>query len=104
MQNDKKRFTMIDEDFKCLVCGYDVKHLGYTARDHCPNCLSSLHVDNNPGDRSSLCHGILRPIGVDKKKDRFQIIYKCEKCGMIKKNIMADDDNMDLIIKLSVVE
>ena len=29
------------------------------------------------------------------------IIFKCKKCGMIRKNKAAKDDNMDLIIKLS---
>ena len=28
--------------------------------------------------------------------------YKCKKCGAIRKNKSAKDDNMDLIIKLSV--
>ncbi len=97
-----KKFTMIDESFICKVCGEQVNNLGYTARDHCPYCLCSIHVDNNPGDRECNCHGILRPIGIEKaKKDNYKIIYKCDKCGMIKKNIMARDDNMDLIISLS---
>lgn len=99
-----KKFTMIDEDFICLVCGSKVNSLGYTARDHCPNCLCSLHVDNNPGDRLAVCHGILRPVGIEKAKDKFKIVYRCEKCGIIKKNIQANDDSMDLIIKLSVRE
>ena len=43
-----KKFTMKDENFICEVCGSDVKKLGYTARDHCPNCLCSKHVDINP--------------------------------------------------------
>ena len=29
-------------------------------------------------------------------------IYKCDKCGEIKKNIQAIDDNMEEIIKASV--
>ena len=49
---DNKRFKMIDEDYICDVCGDEVKALGYTARDHCPNCLASKHVDINPGDRA----------------------------------------------------
>ena len=96
----EKRFKMIDEPFKCMVCGFDVKPLGYTARDHCPNCLSSRHVDNNPGDRLAGCEGVLKPIGIEKFKDTFKIIYRCEKCGKIKKNIMAKDDNFDLILKI----
>ena len=99
----EKKFKMIDESFICKVCGKEVNNLGYSARDHCPYCLCSIHVDNNPGDRLCNCHGILRPIGIEKaKKANFKIIYKCDKCGIIKKNIMARDDNMDLIISLSI--
>jgi DNA-directed RNA polymerase subunit RPC12/RpoP len=93
---------MIDEKFICENCGSEVSELSYTARDHCPNCLYSKHVDNNPGDRASNCGGILKPIGIEKSsKAGFKIVYKCDKCGMIKKNIMAKDDNMDKIIELS---
>ncbi len=95
-----KKFTMIDESFICENCGKKVEKLGYTARDHCPYCLTSKHVDVNPGDRSSECHGILIPIAIDKKKDRFQIVYQCKKCMQIKRNIVADDDNMNLILDI----
>lgn len=93
---------MIDENFVCENCGAKVNKLGYTARDHCPYCLFSKHVDNFPGDRKSLCFGKLKPIGIEKtKKDNYKIIFKCEKCGEIKKNICAEDDNIDKIIELS---
>lgn len=96
-----KRFTMIDENFVCENCGYHVSKLGVTARDHCPKCLYSKHLDINPGDRLNTCHGLLKPIGIEKFKDSFKIIYKCEKCHETHKNIMAYDDNFDLIIDLS---
>lgn len=95
---------MLDEDFICSNCGYEVKKLGYTARDHCPKCLYSLHVDINPGDRMNECHGFLVPIGIEKYKDTYKIIYKCDRCHQIHKNIMADDDDYDKIIKLSIME
>ncbi|MDD4188039.1 MAG: RNHCP domain-containing protein [Bacilli bacterium] len=99
---DKPKFTMMDDGFICEVCKKEVKSLEYSARNHCPYCLSSKHVDNNPGDRESICHGILNPIGIEKsKKSDYKIIFKCDKCGEYKKNIMALDDNMDLIIELS---
>lgn len=96
-----KQFTMIDEDFKCLNCHQLVNPLGYTARDHCPHCLHSLHVDNNPGDRANNCHGLLKPIKIENFKKTYKIIYQCQTCGIVKKNIMARDDNFDLIIELS---
>jgi len=95
-----KKFTMIDESFFCDVCGKNVEKLGYTARDHCPYCLSSKHVDINPGDRMEDCHGILKPIAIEKFKDSYKIVYRCEKCNKIRKNIMASNDNMDLIIEI----
>ena len=96
-----KRFNMIDEDFICEYCGKEVKKLKYTARDHCPFCLFSKHVDINPGDRRNLCKGLLQPIGIEKYKDTFKILYHCNNCGKEHKNVMALDDNMDLIIDLS---
>lgn len=96
-----KRFTMKDEKFVCENCKHLVNHLGYTARDHCPYCLFSKHVDIMPGDRSNSCCGLLEPIDIEKFKDSYKIIYKCQKCGEIHKNIMARDDNMNIIINIS---
>ena len=98
---DSKKFTMIDEDFTCEVCGNTVKALGYTARDHCNYCLSSKHVDINPGDRNSNCGGVLVPIAVEKgSKDKLKIVYKCNKCGEIKRNVAAVDDDFDKILEI----
>ena len=106
---ESKRFTKIDEGFVCSNCGLKVEPLGrVTCRDHCPRCLCSLHLDENPGDRRSQCGGILRPIRVETDVKRgYMIVYKCEKCGKIKRNRAAHDakvqpDDINLIIKLSV--
>lgn len=96
-------FTVIDEEFVCENCGKKVPKLGYSCRNHCLECLYSKHVDINPGDRQESCHGLLEPIGVElSSKKGYIIISKCKKCGAIRKNKVAEDDNMDLIIKLSV--
>lgn len=97
-----KVFTTKDEGFICENCGYEVDKLHYTSRDHCPKCLYSKHVDITPGDRSNTCQGLLKPIGIEKYRDTYKIIYKCIKCGELHKNIVASDDDMDLIISLSV--
>ena len=34
-------------------------------------------------------------------KISYKIVYKCTKCGDIHKNIMANDDDMNLIIELT---
>jgi len=99
----ERKFTEIDEEFICENCGKTVGKLGYTCRNHCDYCLHSKHVDINPGDRAETCHGLLEPIGIEmSNKKGYVIIYKCKKCGQIRKNKAAKDDNMDLIIKLSV--
>ena len=52
-----KKFVMRDEEFVCQNCGKKVLPLNYTARDHCPYCLYSIHIDINPGDRQNKCQG-----------------------------------------------
>ena len=96
-----KKFNMIDEEFICENCNKKVSKLNYRARDHCNYCLYSKHVDIMPGDRANNCHGLLVPIGIEKYKNTYKIIYKCNKCNKIHKNIMASDDNYDEIIALS---
>ena len=95
-------FTEIDEEFICENCGKKVSKLGYSCRNHCNFCLHSKHVDVNPGDRAEECHGMLEPIGIEKNsKKGYVIVFRCKKCGAIRKNKAAEDDNMDLIIALS---
>ena len=96
-----KKFTMRDENFICENCNSKVEKLNYTARDHCPYCLYSKHVDIMPGDRSNECKGLLKPIAIEKFKDTYKIVYRCEKCNQTHKNIMATDDDMNLIIELT---
>lgn len=92
---------MIDEEFICEQCGAKVDKLKYSARDHCPYCLYSKHVDINPGDRNNTCKGLLKPIDIEKFKNTYKIIYKCKKCGQTHKNIVAIDDDINEIINIS---
>ena len=97
-----RKFTEIDESFVCENCGKQVDKLGYSCRNHCPYWLHSKHVDINPGDRAEQCHGILEPIRAEwNSKKGYVIIFQCKKCGAIRKNKAAEDDNMDLIIELT---
>ena len=98
-----KQFTMRNESFICEHCNKEVSKSSYTARDHCPYCLYSKHVDINPGDRLNTCHGLLKPIGIEKFKDTYKIIYKCEKCHQTHKNITEKDDSIEKIIELSII-
>lgn len=94
-------FTEIDEEFICENCGTKVEKLGYSCRNHCPNCLYSKHVDKNPGDREEECHGMLKPIDIEiNSKKGYVIVFKCIKCGAIRKNKVAEDDNMEEIYRI----
>jgi hypothetical protein len=94
-----KNFTRTIEDFTCENCGFHVVGNGYT--NHCPHCLFSKHVDINPGDRLEACGGMMKPIGVEKTPNGFDVIHKCLKCGVTRKNKAARDDNFDEVLKLS---
>lgn len=96
-----KIFNKLDESFICENCNKNVNSLKYTSRDHCPYCLYSKHVDINPGDRQNPCKGLLKPIDIEKFKNTYKIIYKCEKCNKLHKNIIAIDDDINEIIKIS---
>ena len=95
-----KNFKMIDEKFICDNCKKEINPLNYSARDHCPYCLVSKHVDVNPGDRLSKCQGLMFPVSIDKYRDTYKIVYKCQKCGYIHRNIMARDDDLDMLLKI----
>ena len=68
-------------------------HAGSDHRNHCPNCLSSLHVDEEPGDRASDCGGIMEPVAVwVRKGGEWAIIHRCKRCGKLSSNRVAADD------------
>ena len=94
-----KKFTKNDAGFICVNCGFDVPKMGTSSRDHCTQCLYSLHVDINPGDRANDCGGVLRPVGVRVDGKRGYIIeYKCIKCGAGHNCKAATDDDFDAIL------
>ncbi len=84
------------ETFQCSVCGQTVvpEGAGSEHRNHCPNCLCSLHVDEEPGDRAADCGGIMDPVGVwVRKGGEWAIIHRCRRCGKLSSNRVAADDN-----------
>ncbi len=94
-------FIENNQSFRCAHCQKIVALHPTSSRNHCTFCLTSLHVDESPGDRKNNCLGIMRPIGLEVKSRKTQIIFKCEKCGEVGKNIVAEDDNKELLIELS---
>ena len=84
------------DSFTCKHCGRLVVSAGAGSghRNHCPNCLTSLHLDVEPGDRSADCGGLMEPIGVwVRKGGEWAIIHRCRRCGALGSNRTAADDN-----------
>ncbi len=82
--------------FICRNCGAPVNSWapGTRQRNHCPYCLFSLHVDIKPGDRRELCRGIMEPIGLwPREGGDTSILHRCRKCGALRSNRLAGDDN-----------
>ncbi|MDD5565844.1 MAG: iron-containing alcohol dehydrogenase, partial [Candidatus Omnitrophica bacterium] len=90
-----------NKGFVCDHCGHKTKPLPSGFRNHCPNCLYSNHLDNEPGDRRVSCKGLMEPIGVEYyAKKGWVIIFQCVSCGSIKRNKAATDDSLEQIIVL----
>lgn len=97
----RTNFIHINEGFTCLNCNHkNVKSQG-SCRNHCSECLYSLHVDETvPGDRESGCHSLMIPIAYSQNSKKGYIIkHMCQKCSKTINNKMEDDDNYDTLIK-----
>ena len=84
------------ESFTCKNCGWTVSPAGAGSehRNHCNNCLHSLHLDIEPGDREADCGGLMEPVAVwVRKNGEWAIIHRCKRCGMMSSNRVAADDN-----------
>lgn len=99
------RYDPCMESFFCAVCGAPAgpDQTGSSHRNHCPSCLASLHVDNDPGDRASLCRGIMdaKAIWV-RKNGEWAIIHQCRDCKTLHANRIAADDDAGLLWKLAM--
>jgi len=96
MSRDRTWIRHTDQSFICAHCGRTVRpaKCGTSNRNHCPHCLHSRHVDLRPGDRRSACRGIMTPIAVWVRGDgEWSILHRCERCGFIRANRIAGDDN-----------
>jgi hypothetical protein len=93
-----------NESFICQYCKKAVMPLlhGGNQRNHCPYCLSSIHVDIIPGDRRASCRNIMKPISIWIQKNReWSVIHRCNGCGIIRTNRIAADDNEMLLFTLA---
>ena len=111
-ENKRKRYAKgyykthaCQESFTCKVCDRLVLPLGAGSehRNHCPNCLSSLHLDQEPGDRAADCGGIMEPIGVwVRKGGEWAVIHRCRRCGALSSNRTAADDNPIMLLSIAM--
>ena len=88
-------FTRRVEDFDCVVCGAHNRGDGYT--NHCSACLSSVHVDVDPGDRAEECGGVMRPVSVEVVRGAYVIVHRCERCGVVRRCKASARDDTDAI-------
>ncbi len=102
-----QKFIFKNQGFTCQVCQTEVAPLETGCRNHCPRCLSSLHLDEFPGDRQSSCKAVMRATGYYfHKKKGLMLRFTCSQCGEQKVNKAALDDpkgsdDYDLILSLT---
>lgn len=94
------------EAFRCVGCRLDVPMdaPGTAHRNHCPHCLTSLHLDHRvPGDRRAGCRGRMAALSVTVRGDgEWLIIHCCESCGVLSANRIAGDDNALALLRIAV--
>jgi hypothetical protein len=91
--------------FRCGHCGLDVPASapGTAHRNHCPGCLWSRHVDDQPGDRASDCLSSMEPIAITVRgSGEWVLIHRCSGCDVLHANRTAGDDNPLLLVRLAV--
>ncbi len=106
-RRDRRRVE-ISKPFKCRNCKafIGLPLTGGRQRNHCPNCLYSLHVDGKtPGDRASDCRSLMAPAGTFvRRKGEQVLLHRCLGCGFERHNRIAADDNPLLLMRLDLLE
>lgn len=93
------------DNFRCVHCRADISTSapGTLHRNHCPLCLWSRHVDDEPGDRAADCGASMEPIAVTVRGDgEWVLIHRCNGCGVLHANRIAGDDNPLLLVRVAV--
>lgn len=101
---DAARGGGVDGAFACVACGRVVpgETAGSRHRNHCPWCLTSLHVDLRPGDRACPCRGAMEPVAVwVRGGGEWALIHRCRRCGALRSNRVAGDDDEGALLALA---
>lgn len=91
--------------FHCIRCNYSITDLAFGTRhrNHCPRCLWSRHLDDEPGDRACPCAQPMEPISIEVRRDgEWSIIHRCTGCGMLRTNRIAGDDHEMALLALAL--
>ncbi|MCP2258129.1 RNHCP domain-containing protein [Streptoalloteichus tenebrarius] len=101
-----RRGSAHTDAFRCVGCRLDVplSAPGTAHRNHCPHCLTSLHVDRRiPGDRDADCRGRMEAMGLSVRPDgEWMLIHHCLECGELSVNRIAGDDNPLALLRMAV--
>ncbi len=107
-ESERKNFLGSGNDpFICENCGADIAPLSGSFRNHCPECLWSLHVDIVPGDRKNPCRGLMEPIRVEGAEGSgWYVVHRCVECGEESRNHCAltaevQPDSWEVLIEIS---
>jgi len=94
-----------DSSFRCVVCHWQVDAVafGTSHRNHCPRCLWSRHLDDEPGDRRCACRSPMEPIAIEVRKDgEWSLVHRCTGCNAIRTNRIAGDDHERSLLSLAL--
>ena len=94
---------MKNESFSCDNCWKEIsKHPSWSARNHCPFCLYSKHLDKDfPGDSASECYSTMKALCKDYHKNKgWMVVHECMKCWKKISNKLAEDDSVEVFGKL----
>jgi len=93
------------QDFTCIRCRHTVPALawGTRHRNHCPACLWSRHLDEEPGDRACPCEQPMQPVAIEVRPGgEWAIIHRCTGCGTLRTNRIAGDDHERALLALAL--
>lgn len=93
------------QGFQCLRCKHAVPHqsFGTHHRNHCPLCLWSRHLDEEPGDRGCPCAQPMEPVAIEVRRDgEWSIVHRCTGCGLLRTNRIAGDDRELSLLSLAL--
>jgi hypothetical protein len=94
-----------EQEFTCIHCKHriDARTHGTRHRNHCPACLWSRHLDEQPGDRACPCRQPMEPISIEVRRDgEWAIVHRCRGCGVLRTNRIAGDDHTMTLLGLAL--